>query len=173
MDVFKKIGDLAVFLDDELHRIEASYRIILESSRRYEGAAEIACDIREEIQNLNRQIDSLIVKAEDQHEDFQRFLDNMTETIEKFDEKINKVENYAAKYGYIKPDDKEKIDLRKSLQEVGKQQPSGYEVCNSFQLFCISVSSRIRIPWSSQNWARSDRVLILQINWVSVWPPKK
>ena len=131
MDVFKKIGDLAVFLDDELHRIEASYRIILESSRRYEGAAEIACDIREEIQNLNRQIDSLIVKAEDQHEDFQRFLDNMTETIEKFDEKINKVENYAAKYGYIKPDGKEKIDLRKSLQEVGKQQPSGFEVCNS------------------------------------------
>ena len=55
----------------------------------------------------------------------------MTETIEKFDEKINKVENYAAKYGYIKPDDKEKIDLRKSLQEVGKQQPSGFEVCNS------------------------------------------
>ena len=124
MDVFKKIGALAEFLDDELHKIEASYRIILESSRRYEGPAEIACDFREEIQDLNRQIDSLIVKGENQHEDFQRFLDDMTETIEKFDEKIDKVENYAAKYGYIKRDGKEKIDLRKSLQEVEKQ-PSG------------------------------------------------
>ena len=124
MDVFKKIGALAEFLDDELHKIEASYRIILESSRRYEGPAEIACDFREEIQDLSRQIDSLIVKGENQHEDFQRFLDDMTETIEKFDEKIDKVENYAAKYGYIKRDGKEKIDLRKSLQEVEKQ-PSG------------------------------------------------
>ena len=128
MDVFKRIGALAEFLDDELHKIEASYRIILESSRRYEGPAEIACDFREEIQDLNRLIDSLIVKGEDQHEDFQRFLDNMTETIEKFDEKIDKVENYAAKYGYIKPvDGKEKIDLRKSLLEVEKQ-PSSSEV---------------------------------------------
>ena len=82
----------------------------------------------------------------------------MTETIEKFDEKINKVENYAAKYGYIKPDGKEKIDLRKSLQEVGKQQPSGFEVCNFPRIFQNTAVGRI------------ESVLILQINWVSVWP---
>ena len=117
MDLFQRIGNLASFLDDELHRIEASYRIILESSRRYDGPAEIAGDVLSEIQDLNHIIDNLISSAKTQHEHFEGFLKSMTETIEKFDEKIGKVETYASSYGYIKSS-KEKIDLRSSLEGV-------------------------------------------------------
>ena len=117
MDLFKRIGNLASFLDDELHRIEASYRIILESSRRYDGPAEIAGDVLSEIQDLNHIVDNLISSAKTQHEYFEGFLKSMTETIEKFDEKIEKVETYASSYGYIKSS-KEKVDLRSSLEEV-------------------------------------------------------
>ena len=51
MDFFKRIGALASYLDNELHRIEAQYRIVLESGRRYENSADVVYEIRE-VSNL-------------------------------------------------------------------------------------------------------------------------
>ena len=53
MDFFKRIGALASYLDDELHRIEAQYRIVLESGRRYENSADVVYEIREVSKNRN------------------------------------------------------------------------------------------------------------------------
>ena len=53
MDFFKRIGALASYLDDELHRIEAQYRIFLESGRRYENCADVVYEIREVSKNKN------------------------------------------------------------------------------------------------------------------------
>ena len=51
MDFFKRIGALASYLDDELHRIEALSRILWESGRRYENSADVVYEIREVSKN--------------------------------------------------------------------------------------------------------------------------
>ena len=53
MDFFKRIGALASYLDDELHRIEAQSRILWESGRRYENSADVVYEIREVSKNKN------------------------------------------------------------------------------------------------------------------------
>ena len=53
MDFFKRIGALASYLDDELHRIEALSRILWESGRRYENSADVVYEIREVSKNKN------------------------------------------------------------------------------------------------------------------------
>ena len=53
MDFFKRIGALASYLDDELHRIEAQSRILWESGRRYENSADVVYEIREVSKNRN------------------------------------------------------------------------------------------------------------------------
>ena len=53
MDFFKRIGALASYLDDELHRIEALSRILWESGRRYENSADVVYEIREVSKNRN------------------------------------------------------------------------------------------------------------------------
>ena len=53
MDFFKRIGALAGYLDDELHRIEAQSRILWESGRRYENSADVVYEIREVSKNKN------------------------------------------------------------------------------------------------------------------------
>ena len=41
----------------------------------------------------------------------------MIDTVAEFDEKIQRIENYAANYGYV-IQDKVKTDLRKSLHQI-------------------------------------------------------
>ena len=53
MDFFKRIGALASYLDDELHRIEALSRILWESGRRYENSADVVYEISEVSKNKN------------------------------------------------------------------------------------------------------------------------
>ena len=57
MDFFKRIGALASYLDDELHRIEAQSRILWESGRRYENSADVVYEIREVSKNKNANLD--------------------------------------------------------------------------------------------------------------------
>ena len=117
MEFFKRISDLATFIDKELHQIEASFQVLMNSGRKYDGPAEISLEIQGEIQDLSKQLDQLIRTGEDQVEHFDGFLKGMIDTIAEFDEKIERIENYAANYGYVIRD-KEKTDLRASLQEL-------------------------------------------------------
>ena len=117
MEFFKRISDLSTFIDKELNQIEASFQVIVNSGRKYDGPAEISLEIQGEIQDLSNQLDQLIKTGEDQIEHFDGFLKGMIDTVAEFDEKIERIENYAANYGYVIRD-KEKTDLRASLQEL-------------------------------------------------------
>jgi hypothetical protein len=57
MDFFKRISDLATFLDNELHQIEASFQVIVNSGRKYDGPAEISFEIQGQIQELSNLLD--------------------------------------------------------------------------------------------------------------------
>ena len=117
MDFFKRLSDLASFLDSELHQIEASFHVIVNSGRKYDGPAEISLEIQGQIQELSGKIDELIKIGEDQNDHFDGFLKGMIDTVAEFDEKIQRIENYAANYGYV-IQDKVKTDLRKSLHQI-------------------------------------------------------
>ena len=117
MDFFKRLTDLASFLDNELHQIEASFHVIVNSGRKYDGPAEISLEIQGQIQELSGKIDELIKIGEDQSDHFDGFLKGMIDTVAEFDEKIQRIENYAANYGYV-IQDKVKTDLRKSLHQI-------------------------------------------------------
>ena len=118
MDFFKRLGDLSSFLDNELHQIEASFHVIqLNAGRKYDGPANISLEIQGEIQELSEQIDQLIKMGEDQSDHFDGFLKGMIDTLAEFDDKIERIEKYAANYGYVIKD-KVKTDLRASIEEL-------------------------------------------------------
>ena len=117
MDFFKRLSDLASFLDNELHQIEASFHVIVNSGRKYDGPADISLEIQGQIQELSGKIDELIKIGDDQSDHFDGFLKGMIDTVAEFDEKIQRIENYAANYGYVIRD-KVKTDLRKSLHQI-------------------------------------------------------
>ena len=133
MEFFKRISDLATFIDKELHQIEASFQVIVNSGRKYDGPAEISLEIQGEIQDLSNQLDQLIKTGEDQIEHFDGFLKGMIDTVAEFDEKIERIEKYAANYGYVIRD-KEKTDLRSSLQQIEE-----VSVCVSVQFQKMNV----------------------------------
>jgi len=141
MDFFKRISDLATFIDNELHQIEASFQVLMNSGRKYDGPAEISLEIQGEIQDLSKQLDQLIRTGEDQAEHFDGFLKGMIDTIAEFDEKIERIEKYAANYGYVIRN-KEKTDLRTSLQQI--EEPNQIEETVDCKL--APVSRKISSP---------------------------
>ena len=93
MDFFKRLSDLASFLDNELHQIEASFHVIVNSGRKYDGPADISLEIQGQIQELSGKIDELIKIGDDQSDHFDGFLKGMIDTVAEFDEKIQRIEN--------------------------------------------------------------------------------
>ena len=55
--------------------------------------------------------------GEDQSDHFDGFLKGMIDTLAEFDDKIERIEKYAANYGYV-IQDKVKTDLRASIEEI-------------------------------------------------------
>ena len=55
--------------------------------------------------------------GEDQSDHFDGFLKGMIDTLAEFDDKIERIEKYAANYGYVIKD-KVKTDLRASIEEL-------------------------------------------------------
>ena len=64
---------------------------------------------------------------------FDGFLKGMIDTLAEFDDKIERIEKYAANYGYVIKD-KVKTDLRASIDEL--------EVC-SMKIFLCTTGSLI------------------------------
>ena len=112
MSIFTRLSNLATFLDDALHQIEASFYALSTSSRNYHGAAaEISRDLQDEIQEMSEKLDQLISLGQGHADQFDQFINSMIEAITEFDEKIDKMEDYAANFGYSKPN-KTKQDLK-------------------------------------------------------------
>ena len=141
MDLFKKLGNLTAYLDDELHQIEASLQAATASSLRYDGPSEKSVEIHDEIQELGVKIDDLIKLAENQHQHFEGFIVGMTDTLAEYDEKFEKIEKHAANYGYQIPEKKE-IDLRASLEQVENLKIEQKLVVDSPNLLQAGISKK-------------------------------
>ena len=117
MDFFERLNSLSSYLDDELHQIESSLFILTSSGRRYDEAADISIDIQDQIKDLQGQVDDLIKEGNHQVEHMEGFMKGMVETLGEFDDKIQRIEDHGAKYGF-ELNTKEKSDLRESLKQV-------------------------------------------------------
>ena len=118
-EIFQRLGSLAATLEEELHVLEARYRVLSSQSyNQYDGRpAGKSLEVQQEIQTLSQNIEDLIQVAESHYQSFDGFLKDTLDTLEEFDEKIHRIEEYASNYGYVIPQ-REKFDLRAILQSI-------------------------------------------------------
>ena len=118
-EIFQRVGSLASVLEENLHVLEARYRVLSSQAyNKYDGRpSQKSLEVQREIQALRQDIEGLIQIAEAQYLAFDGFLKDTIDTIEEFDEKIYKIEKHASNYGYVIPQ-RAKVDLRAILQSI-------------------------------------------------------
>lgn len=112
MAYFARLSNLAGFVDHELLQIENSFRALSTSSQNYRGnPAEISQDLEDDIKELSHRLDDLINFGQEQSDRFEQVINSSIEMVTELDEKVDKLEDHAANFGYLKPA-KTKEDLR-------------------------------------------------------------